>query len=244
MIAHRGASAERPENTLTAFDEARRQGADAFELDVQLSGDGIPVVYHDRSLRKAGGGLRRVASLEATELGRLDAGGWFDARYRGQRIPTLTQVLDRYSDSTQLLIEIKLRGGREARGRLARAVAELLRARQIERRTFVLCFDDTLLHQAACSAPRLRLVLNLDPPPRMTMALRKRLDGLHALSVDIRGLTPAFAAAVHDVGLPLFTYTCNTERTVARSLAAGASGVMSDRPGWLRETMRSLQAAR
>src|SRR5512145_1308110 len=89
VIAHRGASAERPENTIAAFDEALRLGADGIELDVQRARDGVPVVYHDRSLRKAGAGLRRVAALDAGELDRLDAGRWFGGAFRGERIPRL-----------------------------------------------------------------------------------------------------------------------------------------------------------
>ena len=242
VIAHRGASAERPENTIAAFDEALRQGADGIELDVQCARDGIPVVYHDRSLRKAGAGLRRVASLDTRDLDRLDAGGWFGAAFRNERIPHLAHVLDRYTSTTRLLTEIKLRGTREDRARLARAVAEMIRARRIEHRTYVLCFDDALLREARRAAPALRSVLNLDPPARMTATVRARLPGLAALSVDIRGLTPAFAAAVRDAGLALFTYTCNTERAVLRSLAAGASAVMTDRPRWLRETIVRLRA--
>ncbi len=244
VVGHRGASADRPENTVAAFDEAVRQGADGIELDVQLSRDGIPVVYHDRSLRKAGGGLRRVASLDAAALDRLDAGRWFDTSYRGQRIPTLAFVFERYAAHVLLLIELKRRGAEDARLRLARTVAELLRERRLERRTLLLCFDETMLREAARVAPHCRLVLNLDPPPRMTAALRARLHGLDALSVDVRRLTPRFAAAVSDAGLPLYTYTCNTDRSVERSLAAGARGILSDRPGWLHEQIAALRGAR
>jgi glycerophosphoryl diester phosphodiesterase len=243
FIAHRGASAERPENTFAAFDEARRQGAEAFELDVQLSRDGVPVVYHDRSLRKIGGGLRRVSAVDASDLDRLDAGLWFGAAYKGQRIPHLAQLLDRYADEVELLIELKLRGTREDGCRLARTVAQLLHERELEDRTFVLCFDHGLLDEAARVAPRVRLVLNLDPPPTLTRPLRERLDKLHALSVDVRRLTPAFAASVRGRDVPLFTYTCNTEAAVERSLAAGAAGVMSDRPRWLRDVVATLRAA-
>jgi glycerophosphoryl diester phosphodiesterase len=244
LIAHRGASAERPENTIAAFDEARRQGAEAFELDVQLSKDGVPVVYHDRTLRKLGGGVRRVGTLDAAKLEGFDAGAWFGPEHCGQTIPRLSQVLDRYVDDVQLLIELKLRGSRDEGRRLARTVAQLLQDRALEERTFVLCFNEGLLEETGRTAPRARLVLNLDPPRTLTRALAARLGALHALSVDVRSLTLAFATAVRGAGVPLFTYTCNTEAAVARSLAAGAAGVMSDRPRWLRDTVTALQAAK
>ena len=109
VIAHRGASRDCPQNTLAAFDEALRQGADGIELDVQLSRDGIPVVYHDRTLTRAGGGRRRVAQLDFAELRQLDPGNRVDRRFRGQHLCSLEEVLQRYGRCTRLLVEIKIR---------------------------------------------------------------------------------------------------------------------------------------
>ena len=77
-IAHRGASRDCPENTLAAFDEALRQGCDGIEMDLQLSRDGVPVIYHDRTLTRAGGGRHRVVSRDLAELRTLDVGARFD----------------------------------------------------------------------------------------------------------------------------------------------------------------------
>ena len=106
VIAHRGASKEFPENTLIAFDEALGRGADGIECDLQLSRDGVPVIYHDRTLTRAGGGRKRVSRLDLAQLERLDPGARVDARFRGQHIPTLERLLDRYADKTRLLLEI------------------------------------------------------------------------------------------------------------------------------------------
>jgi hypothetical protein len=88
----------------------------------------------------------------------------------------------------------------------------------------------------------MRPVLNLKPPRRVTKALRGLLASLHALSADVRTLTPTFAAEVSNTGLPLFVYTCNTSRTVECARAAGAAAVMSDRPGWLADHLRREDA--
>ena len=236
VIAHRGASRDCPENTIAAFDEALRQGCDGIELDVQLSRDGVPVVYHDKTLTKAGGGRRRVAQLALRELAALDVGTRFDARYAGQRIPVLEEVLDRYGRRTRLFVEIKTREGRAAANRhllLVRTVAGLVTKMKLENRVWVLSFDAGLLAACAREAPRLRPVLNLRPPSRVTPTLRKRLASLHALSVDVRTLTGTFAAGVRRAGRPLFVFTCNTPRKAERALAVDPAGVMSDRPGWL-----------
>ena len=241
VIAHRGASRDCPENTIAAFDEALRQGCDGIELDVQLSRDGVPVVYHDKTLTKAGGGRRRVAQLAQRELAALEVGGWFDARFSGQRIPALEDVLERYGGRTRLFVEIKTREGTTAPDRhdlLARTVAGLIKKMSLEKRVCVLSFDADVL--AACSreAPRLRPVLNLKPPPRLTPTVRKRLASLHALSADVRTLTGTFADGVRRAGRPLFVFTCNTPGNVERALAVRPAGVMSDRPGWLADQIQ------
>lgn len=144
VIAHRGASRDRPENTFAAFDEALRQGADGIELDVQLTRDGVPVVYHDRTLAKAGGGRHKIAGLDFEELAELDPGRRLDGRFPGQQIPSLSDVLERYGRRTSLFVEIKTRegtAGAERHEQLARTVARLLKKMNLEKRSFVLSFD-------------------------------------------------------------------------------------------------------
>ncbi len=236
VIGHRGASREFPENTLIAFDQALRRGADGVECDLQLSRDGVPVVYHDRTLTRAGGGRRRVARMDLAQLKRLDPGARIDARFRGQHIPTLERLLNRYAGRTRLLLEIKMREGRTGRKRhheLARAVARAVSRRRDGRKTMILCFDTEVLEVCEDQAPRVPRVLNLKPPRTLTRTLSKRLPSLYAVSADVRRLTPAFGAARADHGTPLLVYTCNTPRRVQQALAAGATGIMSDRPGWL-----------
>ncbi|HRJ78374.1 MAG TPA: glycerophosphodiester phosphodiesterase family protein, partial [Planctomycetota bacterium] len=86
ILAHRGASALAPENTAAAFALARSMGADGFECDVHLSGDGVPVVIHDRNLKRLAGLNRRVDSLPWRQLSGLDVGSWFERRFSDQRL--------------------------------------------------------------------------------------------------------------------------------------------------------------
>jgi len=246
VIAHRGASRDCPENTLAAFDEALRQDCDGIELDLQLSRDSVPVVYHDKTLGLAGHGGERVAQVDFAELAKLDVGGWLDARFRGQHIPSLDEVLERYGKRTRLLLEIKTREGRAGRDRhhrLARTVVRMVQEKQLEKHVMVLCFDSEILEVCADEAPGVRRVRNLKPPPLPTRTLRDPAYSLFALSVDVRTLTSKFAAAARRDGLPLLAFTCNTERHVKSALAAGAIGVMTDRPGWLAETLEKRALA-
>lgn len=241
VIAHRGASADFPDNTRAAFDAALKAGPDAVELDLQRSRDGVAVVWHDRTLKKAGLPRRRVAGLTARELAGLDAGSWFSPAFAGERIPTLDDVLDRYGGRLELMLEIKLRGGlRSAKGhaRLAAEVAREVAARGLLERVFLLSFGLYALEAAREAVPEVRCVLNLDRAPRRLPA---GWAPLAALCVNRRALTSRLVAAAHARGKPVLAFTCDTEAEVAGALAAGVDGIVTNRPAWLR---RHLQGAR
>ncbi|MCP4536794.1 MAG: glycerophosphodiester phosphodiesterase [Chloroflexi bacterium] len=106
-IAHRGASAVAPANTLAAFEKAIELGADGIEFDVHLSADGVPVVIHDFDVDVTTDGSGRVADLLLAQLEELDAGSYFDPAFTGERIPTLEQVLETVGHRLLLNIELK-----------------------------------------------------------------------------------------------------------------------------------------
>jgi glycerophosphoryl diester phosphodiesterase len=119
LIAHRGAAADAPENTIAAFELALEQGADGLDLDVHLSADEHPVVIHDFTLERTTDGSGAVSALRVRELKRLDAGGWRDRRFEGQRGQTLQEVFERFRDRARFwLAEGRRRAlsGPEARG--------------------------------------------------------------------------------------------------------------------------------
>ena len=95
VIAHRGASAAAPENTLAAFRAAKEQGAEMVELDARLTRDGVLVVIHDSTLDRTTDGRGRVALSDSDSIARLDAGSWFDPAFRGERLPTLVNTVQR-----------------------------------------------------------------------------------------------------------------------------------------------------
>ena len=122
VIAHRGASAAAPENTIAAFELAIADGADGIELDVHLSSDDQPVVIHDVTRRANHRRLRVGQGRTLRELKRLDAGGWHGPRFQGQRIQTLQEVFERFRDRTRFWIELKGRLRPLPRHRGARGV--------------------------------------------------------------------------------------------------------------------------
>lgn len=93
IIAHRGFSAIAPENTLAAFELAIAYGTHSIEFDLQLSADGVPVVFHDASLERITGTANPVRETTLQDLQKLDAGVWFSDRFTGEKIPTLKEAL-------------------------------------------------------------------------------------------------------------------------------------------------------
>ena len=108
IIGHRGAAAYAPENTFAAFDKALSLGCRHIEFDVMLSADGEPFVIHDESLKRTTNGRGEVGLVTADYLDSLDAGKWFSGRFRGEKIPHLSDVLKWLNFSNvQANIEIK-----------------------------------------------------------------------------------------------------------------------------------------
>lgn len=246
VIAHRGASADFPENTHPAFAQAVSLPIDAMELDLQLSKDGVPVVWHDRTLKKAGLPFRRVRGLTAEELFRLDVGAWRGEKFAATPIATLEEVLERYAWKTPLMLEIKLRGGfRSLRQheKLAETVVRRVIAMGLSERVFILSFGLSVLESAMAVAPELRYVLNLEEPPVMSESFIRRTRPLFALCQQVEVLDRSQVQAIHKMDKPVLTYTVNDEKMLRHALDAGADGLISDRPRWLHGLLHNPEEA-
>lgn len=108
VFAHRGSKSNRPENTLAAFKEAMRVHSDGIELDVHLTKDQQLVVMHDEKVNRTTNAKGQIKSFTLKEIKEMDAGGWFSPQYRGERVPTLKEVLELLTDFPGVLnIEFK-----------------------------------------------------------------------------------------------------------------------------------------
>ena len=108
VCAHRGNSSGAPENTLAAFKSALELKVDAIELDLHLSSDGEIVVIHDENTKRTTGNNDLIAGMTLKEIRQLDAGGWFDPKYKGEKIPTLKEVIQLVRGKAALFIEVKV----------------------------------------------------------------------------------------------------------------------------------------
>ncbi len=129
LIAHRGLSARAPENTLAAVRAAHEAGCRWVELDVQLLGDGTPVIWHDRDINRCSNGRGRLADLDIDQARRLDAGSWFDAAFAGESMATLEQMLTLIDElALGLNLELKVNRGRDPKALVERVLPTLLDA--------------------------------------------------------------------------------------------------------------------
>ena len=167
IIGHRGASAVTPENTMAAFREAIKVGADGIEFDVRLTRDGVPVVIHDGTLRRTGGVPDRVADLSYSEIGQIDVGSWFARKknlppgsFANETVPCLAELFALFqSNNLSLYLEMKCDSPAEY-APLAEACCRLIGEHDFKQRVMIECFQ----------LPALRIVREVDSDIR-TVAL-------------------------------------------------------------------------
>ncbi len=223
VIAHRGASAEAPENTLAAFARALALGADGVELDVRMSRDGIPVVFHDATLSRLAGLRRRVGRLTFAELRAV--------RIAGEAIPSLADVLALIRGRILTQIELKT-------GAAVESVARVVRQSGAADRVILASFAAEALRAAQQLAPEI---------PRMLIADRRRLHSAAStlaridalgLSVDHRDVvSPDFIARLHDRRRRAWCWTVNEPAAMTRLAGWGADALLSDNPALLNATL-------
>jgi glycerophosphoryl diester phosphodiesterase len=107
IIGHRGALGNAPENTMASFEIGLEQGCDLVETDIHVSRDGALICMHDAEVSRTTDGKGRIKDMTVDEIKKLDAGSWFGERFRGQRVPVLSELLEWARTRIPLVIEIK-----------------------------------------------------------------------------------------------------------------------------------------
>jgi glycerophosphoryl diester phosphodiesterase len=231
VIAHRGASGHRAENTFPAFDLAVAQHADMIETDLHRTADGAIVITHDEQLSGLGG-RGEVADATLAEIRRLDAGG-------GERVPTLEELLDRLGQQIPFNLELK-RASRAPYPGLEAAAFEAVRRRGLVGRTLFSSFYDPVLAElrAVASDARLGLLLSRRHPDHALE--RARALGAEALHPERPLVTPALVDGAHAAGLAVYVFTVDAPDEMERLLGLGVDGLFTNFP----DRMRALVGAR
>ncbi len=252
-IAHRGASAYAPENTLAAVRKGIARDADRIEFDVQRTRDGELVLMHDDTLERTtdvrrlfpGRGPWRVADFSRAELARLDAGSWKSAEFAGERIPTLQDALDVLAlADIGALVELKAPASHPAlASEVAQTASHALRHRGAGApgapRIVVQSFDHRLVREVKRLVPDLVVGVLGSPAPSRLARIATWADQVNP---HHRCLDREYVERVHELGLTCSVWTVNRPSSMRRALRLGVDGVISDRPDVLHRVARQLQA--
>jgi glycerophosphoryl diester phosphodiesterase len=250
-VAHRGASAYAPENTLAAFAKACDLGADVLELDVHLTRDGQVVVMHDERVDRTTDGHGEIRSMTLDEIRGLDAGRWFGTSSAGERVPTLQEVLERFAG--RALIDIELKAGVNAdwfRGvvaedaetatRLARRVLEVAERAGQAHRVVISTFGMHALAWVREAAPQVATQWSVLSTDLSQDAGAAAAAGFEVISPQEYAATTHNLARAHAHGLAVHIYTRGNDEAMARLVDLGVDGVKTPRPDRLREVLVRL----
>jgi glycerophosphoryl diester phosphodiesterase len=240
IIAHRGDSAQRPENTLAAFAAALEAGAGIVELDVQLTRDSVPVVIHDASLDRTTSGRGPVREHLLAELRALSAGypQRFGPEYAGERVPTLAEALAFLQGRARVMIEIKPESvSADAEGGVEALVVAEVRRRGMTADVALLSFDPRALERCRRLAPELtrgQLYSQADVDTMLAGAERVAaallLPHKHLLSEALRDRCRA-------AGLRLATWVVDDPEELRALARFELYGIGTNRPGPMLEAL-------
>jgi glycerophosphoryl diester phosphodiesterase len=242
LIAHRGASADAPENTLAAFELAWRQGADGIEGDFRLTRDGEIVCMHDASAERTAARAVNVAEATLAELRQLDSGAWMADQWRGLRIPTLGEVLATVPAGRQAFIELKC--GPE----IVPALEAVLAAFALPAaRIALLCFDTRVVAEAKRRLPGFRALwltgFTTSPTTGVRPSAAEILETLEAAGADGVGCSShaavdqALVETLHAAQKEVHVWTVDDVPTAERYLKLGIDSITSNRAGWLKQQL-------
>ena len=222
VIAHRGASAGAPENTMAAFELAIEERADWIELDVQEDADGQVIVAHDSDFMKVAGRELKVWDATASALAEIDIGSWFDPAFAGERVATLDDVLETVRGRAGVVIELKYYGHDQ---RLEERVVEIVEAAGMQDDIMLMSLKMDGLRKAAALRPDwTRGLLNTVSVGDLT-----RLD-LDFLALNAAAATPATIRRAHQRDMRVFVWTINDPVQMSVMLSRGVDGLITDEP--------------
>lgn len=243
-IAHRGASGYAPEHTFYAYDKSHKEfNADYIELDLQMTKDGNLIAMHDEDVERTTGHKGRVEDYTTKELKQMDVGNWFNKKYpqhakkeyKGAKIPTLEEILDRYGDDANYYIETKspdVYPGMEEKLLHSLKKHNLLSSQKLNKGQVVIqSFSQESLLKVANMNNHIPLVQLVDKDKLSTFTDEDlKFISSYAVGVgpDYNDLDKQLVQELHNYNLKVHPYTVNTEKDMKKMLSVDVDGVFSN----------------
>jgi len=237
VVAHRGASGYRPENTLASFVWAQKQGLTWVEFDVRLTKCGTLVVIHDATVDRTTDGTGDVSSLSLAEVKALDAGSWFSNAYEHERIPTLKEAVDCCrANKLYLNIELKPNDNPDFINKFVKFM-QFEYPRQMAP-PLISSFDFEIIFQLKKKLPRSFFAL-LEDVPTSDVAKKFYEYDFATLHLNADNTSYDMVKELSEQDIPIFLYTVNDSEVSQKFLMAGATAIFSDYP--LKQTASKLE---
>ena len=247
IIAHRGESFNAPENTLSSISLAWENGADAVEVDIRLTKDNQVVVIHYSHTLRVSRKFRLISNTELKELKKLDVGKYKNIKYKGERIPTLKEVLNTVPKGKKILIEIK--SNSKIIPYLKNVInASTLQAGQIE----IISFKLGMLIELRKQLPQIQVfwILALDYSQiqkffrpsinRIILkAIKYNMDGLDLWAGQM--LDNNVVKELKSAGLKIYVWTVNNPEKAINLFDMGVDGITTDKAKWLKDQLESFK---
>ena len=237
IVAHRGDSANSPENTLAAFRLALENGADGIELDVMLSADKNLVVIHDDTLERTSNGNGKVSDMPFAALRELDAGSWYDLKFKGEPIPLLDEVFSEFGG--KFLINVELKNYQTPKDQLPELVVALVKKHGISDSVLFSSFNARNLPRVKSLAPEIRTGLLTLPgvlglPMRGLLGRRFKADDLHPYYRDV---STRMVQARHKIGQKVNVWTVDAPEDLRRMKSLGVDMIICNDPARARQIL-------
>ena len=227
IIAHRGASAYSPENTVAAINKAFELGADGIEIDVQMSRDGELFLHHDWTLEKLGNEKSLVISKTLSQLKKLDAGKWFSSEFEGEKIPTLSEALSVVPEGKIVNIEIKKTAAdsRDIESKVVRCIRDMKIADNI----IISSFNHQTISKIQKSDPDIKTALIISSLLSDPMKYFRNFTcySIHPLFYFA---DPELTKALHANNIKIYPWVVNDTVYASLLMESGCDGIITNYP--------------
>ena len=235
IYAHRGASGYAPENTMAAFRKAVELGSDGIECDVQMTTDGRLVVCHDETLERTTDGKGFIKDYSYDELRELDAGSWFDGRFRNERIPRLVELLELVKDNNMLL-NIEIKSGIVLYPGIEEKILAQVDAFRLQKKTIISSFNHYSVKKCRDIAPWARTGILYMEGLYKPWNYMDTLDCRYAHPFYL-ALAPEISKELKARGYKINVFTINDPKEAVRLAEMGVDGIITNFPDRIAEAL-------